>query len=73
MKNAVVSGASGVLAATASITLTIAEAANDYQAFFGIVFGGLTLCVFIWATIKNQARQSAKFEKWRKQNGNDDD
>ena len=72
MKTAILAASSGFLAAVSSATL-VAKAAEDYQAFFGIAFGAVTLVIFAWATIKNQSRQDEKFKEWKKHNGNSKD
>jgi len=46
----------------------IAKFANDYQAFFGITFGFITVCLLISAYRRNQNRQDAKFEEVKRHN-----
>ncbi len=45
-----------------------AEMANAYQAFFGIIFGGCTLCIFLYATMRNQRRQDARLDEDKRHN-----
>jgi len=46
----------------------ISQLANDYQAFFGILFGFIASGILIAAFYKNQKRQDAKFEELKRHN-----
>ena len=50
----------------------IALEAQQWQAFWGIIFGAVTLGIFIWATYKNQKRQDEKFKEWKRLNDTKD-
>lgn len=68
---------SGMTSLANSIRM-VAEQAQDWQAFWGIIFGAVTVIVFVWATMKNQKRQDAKFDEWKRhndvvENGKEDD
>ncbi len=63
---------SGTASFASSLRLVAVEAQN-WQAFWGITFGAVTLIVFVWATIKNQKRKDAQFEEWKRRNDEKND
>lgn len=60
-------GPSGMITVAASASL-VAEQAQAWQAFWGIVFAFITLVVFAWSTYKNQKRMDDKFAEVKRHN-----
>lgn len=67
MKAAAIAVIAGGVSAATSLGL-IAEKAQDWQAFWGIVVGVSTVAIFAWATYRNQKRQDKKFKETKRHN-----
>ena len=62
-----IAAVSGVLSSSTSLGL-VAELAQDWQAFWGIVVGVTTVAIFAWATYLNQRRMDAKLREAKRHN-----